>query len=288
VIVDRAAAVLAEHGIATPRVDAEWIVAHALGVSRSELVAQPHDVDEGAVRALVERRAAREPLAYVLGEWGFRRLTLTCDRRALVPRPETETVVERCLELLRESATGAEPPRVLDVGTGTGAIALALADEHPRAEVVALDFSADALALAGENAARTGLDVAFVLGDLRAGLPPGPFDLVVSNPPYVLPGEAESLEPEVRDWEPRSALVDDGQTEALARGALAALRPGAPLVLEAHEEHAERVGALLRSLGYDGVRITRDLAGRDRVVEGKRANDRVVPYSRREDTGVPP
>jgi release factor glutamine methyltransferase len=274
VIVERAEAVLAQAGIATARTDAEWIVAHVLGVTRSELVAQSHKLDEGAVWALVERRAAREPLAYVLGEWGFRRLNLRCDRRALVPRPETESVVERCIELSRNSGSGSEPqspPRVLDVGTGTGAIALALADELPGADVVATDASRDALALARENAALTGLDVELVESDVNDGLPPGPFDLVVSNPPYVLPAEVESLEPEVRDWEPREALVDTGQTEALARAARGVLLRGGPLVLEVHDGRAARVAGLLDSLAYRDVRITRDLAGRERVVEGRRA-----------------
>src|SRR5262249_19726022 len=154
VIVERAAAVLAGSGIATPRTDAEWIVAHVAGVGRSELATLRDDVDEGAVGSLVERRAAREPLAYVLGEWGFRRLTLRCDRRALVPRPETEIVVERCLELLR-----GEAPRVLDVGTGSGAIALAIADELSGAKVVGIDSSHEALDLARENVATTGVEV---------------------------------------------------------------------------------------------------------------------------------
>jgi release factor glutamine methyltransferase len=273
VIVDRAAAILAQHGIATARTDAEWIVAHVLGVSRSDLLAHGDEVDEAAVSALVECRGAREPLAYVLGEWGFRRLTLRCDRRALVPRPETETLVERCIALLRDSAGAGErrsPRRVLDVGTGTGAIALALADEVENVHVVAIDASADALALARENAERLGLAVELMHRRLEDGLPPGQFDLIVSNPPYVHASEFEALEPEVRDWEPREALLDEGQTELLARVAKGALQSRAPLVLEIHEEHGERVSALLESLGYDDVRITRDLAGRDRVVEGKR------------------
>src|SRR6266511_4187042 len=232
---------------------------------RIKLTEHGLDGDDSPVWPLVQRRANREPLAYVLGEWGFRRLTLRCDPRALVPRPETEVVVERCLELLRDVGQ----PRVLDAGTGTGAIALALADELDGAHVVALDSSEEALELAHENARRTGLSIELVRGDLRAGLPPGPFDLVVSNPPYVRPEEVESLEPEVRDWEPREALVDEGQTEALARAALGVLRAGAPLVLEVHAERAAEARDLLEALGYS-VRINVDLTGRDRVVEGQR------------------
>jgi release factor glutamine methyltransferase len=152
---------------------------------------------------------------------------------------------------------------------GDGAIALALADELDDVHVVAMDSSEEALELARENARRTGLSVDFVHGDLRDGLPPGPFDLVVSNPPYVRPEEIDLLEPEVRDWEPREALVDEGQTEALARAALDVLRPAALLVLEVHEERASYVRELLEALGYS-VRINVDLTGRDRVVEGQR------------------
>ena len=212
------------------------------------------------------RRANREPLAYVLGEWGFRRLTLRCDERALVPRPETESVVERCIELLR----GVQAPRVLDVGTGTGAIALALADEVPGARVVAIDSSAEALSLATENAALTGLGVRLLLRDLNDGLPEGPFDLVVSNPPYVRAEELGTLAPEVRDWEPRQALLDSGQTEAVARAGREVLAPGGVLVLEIHEQRAEEARAVLENLGYR-VRINVDLTGRDRIVEGKQA-----------------
>ncbi len=208
----------------------------------------------------MRRRGTREPLAYVLGEWGFRRLTLKTDARALVPRPETEVVVERCLELLR----GLDAPRVLDVGTGTGAIALALADEHPGARVTGLDRSAAALALARENAASTGLAVELVEGDALAGLPAGPWDLVVSNPPYVL--EDEELPPELAH-EPREALVDTGQTRAIAEHARSVLH--GPLVLEVHAHHAAEAADLLRGLGYADVTITPDLAGRERVVEGR-------------------
>ncbi len=267
----RSAEHLAAKGSGTPRLDAELLLAQALGLTRVELYTQfdrPLDGDElAACRELVARRARREPVAYILGEWGFRRLTLKVDARALVPRPETEVVVERCLALLR----GLDAPAVLDVGTGSGAIALALADEHPGARVTGIDISPDALALARENVERIGLAVSLAAHDLFGGLPGGPYDLVVSNPPYVEPEEIETLQPEVRDWEPRGALVGAGATEAVARAALAVLRPGGALVLETAESAAAAVAALLEELGYADVRITTDLAGRERVVEGRRA-----------------
>ena len=262
---------LAAKGVPSPRVDAEHLLAKALGLSRLELYTQydrPLSDDELEVcRTLVRRRAAREPLAYVLGEWGFRQLTLRVDRRALIPRPETEVVVERCLALLTDVAE----PRVLDVGTGTGAIALAIADEHPGARVTAIDSSADALALARENLELTGLAgrVELVASDLSAGLTGGPYDLVVSNPPYVAPAEIDALEPEVRDWEPRAALVGVGATEAVAEGARDVLRPGGWLVLEVADGAAGRVAGLLTGLGYADVGRTEDLAGHERVVEGR-------------------
>jgi len=221
----------------------------------------PAELD--AIRPLVARRGKREPLAYVLGEWGFRRLTLATDARALVPRPETETVVERALAAI----AGLDAPCVVDVGTGSGAIALSIADEHPGAYVTATDVSPDALALARENAERLGLTVELVETSLLEGLE-GPFDLVVSNPPYVRGDEVEALQPEVRDWEPRRAVVGDDQTERLARAARNVLAPGRALVLETHEGHAQEVRALLVGLGYARATISRDLAGRERVVEG--------------------
>jgi release factor glutamine methyltransferase len=261
---------LEEVGCDSPAVDAEILVAHVLGVTRSELALESSrklSRDEAyALERLVARREGREPLAYVLGEWGFRRLTLSVDRRVLVPRPETEVVVERCLARI----AGLAEARVLDVGTGSGAIALAIADEHPGARVTGIDASTGALELAGANALRTNLAIELREWDFFAGLPQGPWDLVVSNPPYVLPEEIGALEPEVRDWEPREALVGVGATEAVARGALEVLRPGGAVVLEVAADDARRVAALLRRLGYADVTATCDLAGRDRVVEGVR------------------
>lgn len=252
----------------SPRVDAEVLLAHVLGRTRSSVLLdadRPLPGDAAAdLEGLVARRERREPLAYVLGEWGFRRLTLKVDARVLVPRPETEVVVERSLARI----AGLREPRVLDVGTGSGAIALAIADEHPGAIVTGMDASRDALAVAAANAQATGLAVELVELDLFSGLPSGPWDLVVSNPPYVSAQEIEALEPEVRDWEPRAALVGEGATDAIALAARDVLRLGGALVLEVAEGGAGRVAELLRELGYEAVAVGRDLAGRDRVVEG--------------------
>jgi release factor glutamine methyltransferase len=265
---DQATTRLEAAGCDTPRVDAEFLVSHILGVSRSALHAagtsELSSLDVAELERLIARRERREPLAYVLGEWGFRRLTLAVDPRVLVPRPETEIVVERCLVLV----ASLKAPRVLDVGTGSGAIALAIADEHRGARVTGLDDSPDALAVARENACRTDLAVDLLEWDLFSGLPAGPWDLVVSNPPYVRPDEITGLEPEVRQWEPRQALVGEGATEAVAGAARHVLRPGGALVLEVAGGDAGRIAEVLRRLGYDAVRVTKDLVGRDRVVEG--------------------
>jgi release factor glutamine methyltransferase len=252
---------LERKGVDSPRLDAELLLAHALGLSRLELYTQHDrplmDGERAAARMLVERRGRREPLAYILGEWGFRRLTLRTDSRALVPRPETEVVVERSLALI----DGVAAPRVVDVGTGSGAIALAVASERPDARVTATDASPAALELARENAERLGIDVSFVETNLLDGVA-GPFELVVSNPPYVL--AEEELVPELA-YEPLEALIDEGQTGALIAAARAVLDGW--LVVECHEEHADRVVGAFE--GYADVRVTRDLAGRPRVVEGR-------------------
>jgi release factor glutamine methyltransferase len=250
---------LGSAGVDSPLVDAELLVGHVLGVSRTQVYAdRDRTVARDALEPLLRRREQREPLAYVLGEWGFRRLTLRTDARALVPRPETEVVVERALALVRDL----EAPRVLDIGTGTGAIALAVADEHPGARVTGVDTSADALALARENANRLGLRL-----DLReAGVEAveDGWDLVVSNPPYVAADDLAGLQPELR-WEPRAALVDSGLHGELARRARTTW-----LVLEVGAGQAADVADELAHAGYDAIEITRDLAGVERVVEGRR------------------
>jgi release factor glutamine methyltransferase len=250
---------LASAGVDTPRVDAELLVGHVLGASRTEVYADTRrEVDEVALEPLVRRREEREPLAYVLGEWGFRRLTLRTDERALVPRPETEVVVERALALIADQAE----PRVLDVGVGSGAISLAIADESPGAHVTGVDTSADALALARENADRLGLRV-----DLReagAEAVEEGWDLVVANPPYIAQSALSELQPELR-WEPRGALVDRGLHAELARRARTTW-----LVLEVGDGQAPGVVDVLAVHGYEQIAVTRDLAGTERVVEGRR------------------
>jgi release factor glutamine methyltransferase len=261
---------LAAKGCEAPRLDAELLLAHALGTARIDLYLafdRPLRAEElDAVRELVTRRAGREPLQHILGEWGFRRLTLRVDGRALIPRPETEVVVERCLALL----SGQERPRVLDVGTGTGAIALAIADEHPGARVTGIDISPEALALARENVELTGLAVELAEGDLFAGLPSGPWDLVVANAPYVARADGETLAPEVQDWDPHLALFGEEAVAAVARGAVTVLDDGGALVLEVGEGQAAEVARLLAELGLRDIRVTPDLASRERVVEGRR------------------
>jgi release factor glutamine methyltransferase len=263
------AAELKQAGCPSPRVDAEWLVAHVIGGTRKDLYAEDRALHEEEIlrlRSLAERRRAREPLAYVLGEWGFRRLNLTVDPRVLIPRPETEILVERCLELL----DGVEGPRVLDIGVGSGAIALAIADERPDASVVATDSSPEALEVAVANKHRLGLDgrVELRRGDLLAGAE-GPFDLVVSNPPYVAPEDVEGLQPEVLR-EPREALVGSGRHAEVAAAALPALRPAGVLVLEVGDGQAQEVAASLRKLGYVDIGTTADLARRERVVDGRK------------------
>jgi release factor glutamine methyltransferase len=262
---------LSEAGVETPSVDAELLVGHVLGLSRSELgLARDRTVSEreqAALDALVARRARREPLQYILGEWGFRRLLLKVDARALIPRPETEVVVERVLAVI----AGVDAPAVLDVGVGSGAIALAIADEYPAALVVGIDSSDDALALARENAARCGLEVELRQHDLFSGLPSGPWDAVVSNPPYVPEADRQGRAPEVRDWEPAGALFGHGETAVLVEHAADVLVDGGAFVVEIGDGQAEAVATSLASSGYVGIRVTRDLAGRERVVEGRRA-----------------
>jgi release factor glutamine methyltransferase len=248
---------LAAAGVDTPRVDAEWLVAHVAGTRRSRLY-EISDVDGAQLESLVRRREAREPLAYVLGEWGFRRLTLKTDRRALVPRPETETLVERALALVAD----VHEPRVVDVGVGSGAIALAIKDERPSARVTGVDTSPAALALARENAQALGLDVELREAGFEAAA--DGWDLVVANPPYVGQGAYTSTPLELQ-WEPYDALVGNGFHEEIARSANTHA-----IAFEVGDGQAHAVAESLAKLGYGRIAVTRDLAGVERVVEGTR------------------
>lgn len=253
---------------------AEWIVEEVTGADRATLYARPErPVDAAAAEraaALTDRRLAGEPIQYVLGHADFYGLRLAVSPAVLIPRPETETVVEAALRRIRTL----EAPWVLDVGTGSGAIALAVAHERPDAEVFAADVSADALAVAAANAERLGLGVTFVRSDaLRASFAdqaPPSFHLVISNPPYVPEGERAGLQPEVRDHEPETALfVPDGDPlvfyRALVEHAGRLLRPGGWLVAETHADHGAAVAGLWAAAGLLDAAVLPDLAGRDRI-----------------------
>ncbi len=263
-----AADALGAAGVETPRLDTELLLAEATGWDRARLAAEPDaGVEPGAARRfgeMVRRRARREPVAYILGRKGFRGLELEVDGRALIPRPETELLVEIALEL--------EPRRALDVGTGSGAVALAVADELPECEVTATDTSGSALTLAGQNAERLGIGrrVRLERGTVPEG---GPFDLVLANLPYVRDDEWDGLAPEINRYEPREALVagTDG-VEAIASitpAATAALAPAGSLALEVGADQAGSVAELMLDLGFGQVEARQDLAGIPRVVLGR-------------------
>lgn len=268
-----AAEELERAGCPSPRVDAEWLLAHCLAVPRLALrMARLRAVD-GAVAAryaaAVARRARREPLQQIVGSQDFRGIRVGVTRDVLVPRPETEVLVEWALELLP-----AGEPLVVDVGTGSGCIACAIAAERPAARVVAIERSAQAAAVARGNAADLGGRVRVLVGDLFAPLGDVRADLIVSNPPYLDAAMLAALPPEVAEFEPRVA-VDGGADgldviRPLVAGARARLRPGAALVLEtAGGEQARRVAALLDAADFTQVSFRRDLAGVERFVAGR-------------------
>jgi release factor glutamine methyltransferase len=262
---------LAAAGADAPRLDADLLLAAASGIDRARLEADPDAgvAPEAARRfgAMMRRRVAREPVAYILGRRAFRHIEVVVDRRVLIPRPETELLVEVALEL--------SPRSVLDVGTGSGAIALALAGELPDASIVATDTDSRALDLARANAERLGLAarVRFERGTLPGG---ERFDLVLANLPYVADGEWEGLAPEITRYEPRDALVA-GPTGLEAIIALldvvgAAGGPAgvaAALAVEVGAGQAPAVADLVRRAGYGSVTLRADLAGIDRMVIGR-------------------
>jgi release factor glutamine methyltransferase len=262
---------IAAAGCETPRLDAEVLLANVLGVTRARLLSDRDLVVAGpAVRAYqdaVRRRAVlREPVAYIVGHKGFRRLEIAVDRRALVPRPETE--------LLLEAAVGLGAGlRVLDVGTGSGAVALALKDERPDLEVAGSDASEAALELARTNGERLGLSVRWLHADLLTGVP-DEFDAVLANLPYVAERERALLAPEILRHEPPEALFagPDGLVAIRALlGQLAARERVALVALELGADQAGAVAELVRAAGFASVRSELDLAGIERVIVGERA-----------------
>ena len=266
---------LTQKGVSSGRLDAEHLLAHVLGVSRLQLYLEFErslTVDElDGFRPLLKRRAAREPLQYIIGQQPFRELELKVCPGVLIPRPETEQLVDVVLEWIAGSSI--DRPTILDVGTGTGAIGLSLAMEA-RAVVVATDVSGAALEVARENREAADLTdtVALHLGSLFEPLDDNArFDVIVSNPPYVAEVDEDALEPEVRDWEPRGALFAgaDGLDviRSLVAGAARYLRTGGLLALEVGSGQAGTVAPLLEAAeGYTAVRIRRDHAGIERFV----------------------
>jgi release factor glutamine methyltransferase len=272
-LVVQAADWLAERGVPSARLDADRMLAHALGLRRLDLyldLDRPLEPDEVTrFRELVRRRGRREPLAYVLGSWSFRGLELATDARALVPRPETEWLVERALAHLPEL----EAPRVLDVGTGSGAIAIAIAIELPGAVVTAVDLSPDALALAAQNAAIHGVQVAFLESDLLTAVAGATFDLVLANLPYV--GEGAAVDVEVERFEPALAVFapDGGRAviERLLTTVSSVLAPGGLVALELGDAQSSWAVARLSELGFEDATAERDLAGVERFAFARRA-----------------
>ncbi len=259
---------LSAAGVDNPRLDAELLLAEATGWDRTRLAAEPEaGIESGATRRfgqMVRRRVQREPVAYIVGRKGFRGLELAVDGRALIPRPETELLVEIALEL--------EPRTALDVGTGSGAVALAVADELPACAVTATDTSQDALSLAAENVRRLGVDSRVRLE--RGTVPEeGRFDLVLANLPYVREDEWKGLAPEITHFEPREAVVAgrDGleAIAAIAPAATTVLEADGALALEVGAGHAGAVAELLLDLGFAQVEGRLDLAGIPRVVLGR-------------------
>jgi len=271
-IIKKTADFFAAKGVENPRLNAELVIGHALGLKRMQLYLQFErllaETELEKIRPLVRRRGAREPLQYVTGETEFSGLKLKTDRRALIPRPETE----RLAEIVTQRAVN-PPARILDLGTGSGALALALAAHWPEAAVTAVDISEDALALARENAAALGLAarVQFRRSDWFAALAPEEtFALIVANPPYLSAEEVARAAPEVRDFEPAAALAADEDGLAELKKILAAapafLEPGGLLALETGPAHHAALLGLAAEIGFPKAESLPDLTGRDRYI----------------------
>jgi release factor glutamine methyltransferase len=278
-LLDTAAGYLRDKGSSSPRLDAELLLAETLGLERIRLYTEfDRPLAAGEVdryRALIARRAAHEPVAYILGRAHFRHLTLEVGPAVLIPRPETEELVEGALDLLRSRPPwrekGSPACLIADVGTGSGAIALSLAQEggYP---VLATDIHAEALAVASRNAAGVGVGALVELKqtDLLAGVPDASLHLVVSNPPYVASGDMASLAPDIRMFEPETALEAGPDGLAVIRRLLPeaarALRPGGSLLLEVGDGQAEAVAGLAVEAGFSAVSVRKDMSQKDRIV----------------------
>ena len=255
-----------------------WIVEDVTGDSHARLIAAPDanlsETERQRAETLLKRRLVGEPIQYVLGHADFMSLRLAVSPAVLIPRPETEEVCEHVLALIHET----DSPWILDVGTGSGAIALALKDARPDATVLAVDLSPAALAVATSNAVRLGLDVSFIRGDALepefADRAPSVFDVIVSNPPYVPRAERESLQREVREHEPDVALFVDVDPlvfyRALAGHAMRLLRPGGWLVAETHMDYGQGAADVFAEKGLQEASILRDMSGRNRIATARR------------------
>lgn len=271
-IIKRTTGFFEQRGVESARLNAELLIGHALGLKRMQLYLQFErpltEAELEKIRPLVKRRGGREPLQYIMGETEFSGLKLKVDRRALIPRPETE----RLIELVTQRVT-TPPVRVLDLGTGSGAIALALAKAWPEAAVTAVDKSEAALALARENAEATGFAarVKFVSSDWFAGVPAGEvFELIVANPPYLSDAETAEAQPEVKDFEPQMALSAGtngaADLEKIIRAARPYLAPGGLLACETGIAQHQLLVALATAEGYARTESLRDLTGRERYL----------------------
>ena len=256
--VEAATAALDAAGCASPKLDAQLLIADALGVTREKLFLDPDmEIPPAAARVIAEsvrRRNEREPVAYILGRKGFRKIELMVDRRVLVPRPESELLVEAALDLPQGA-------RVHDVGTGSGAIALALLHERPDLRVTASEVSPEAVEVARENAARLGLPLEVEVVD---GLPPGEYDLVIANMPYVRDDRWDGLMPEINRYEPRVALTSGPDGLDAIRELIEAIPSGTRVALEHHHDQADEIRELLdEAISYP------DLASWDRITVGR-------------------
>jgi len=262
----------AQKGVESPRLNAELLIGHALGLKRMQLYIQFErpltEAELDKIRPLVRRRGQREPLQYIIGTTDFSGLVLKTDRRALIPRPETERLIEIVIERITVS-----PTRILDLGTGTGAIALALAQKFPEAQITAVDRDAGALALASENAQASGLHerVTLIESNWFSAVPSeSRFELIVANPPYLTTAEVTEAATEVRDYEPHSALASgiDGLDDLrqILRGAPAFLTENGLLAMETGIAQHATLRALATERGFDTIESLPDLTGRDRFI----------------------